>query len=93
MIIQTLYSTPGITQPSGEVTDDDLITTWKKSIEERIKLKEKIESLKEKLKTNENNHTETIEGIKCMEIQLSEIKVYNFFLFFHVLFYIPLKHV
>jgi uncharacterized protein YfcZ (UPF0381/DUF406 family) len=75
LIIQTLFSTPGIAQPTGDVADDDLISIWKKIIDERTKLNEKIESLKEKLKENESKHSESSNDVKHIENKLILIQV------------------
>ena len=62
------------------MTDEDLISIWKKIIDERSKLNEKIESLKEKLKENESKYSENSSDIKHLENKLISIQVF-FFLF------------
>ena len=57
------------------MTDDELIATWKKVIDERTKLQEKIDSLKEKLKNNEDSQSEATNGIRLIENKLASIQV------------------
>lgn len=72
-----MYSTPGVSQPTGEVKNEELIALWKKVVEERTKYKEKVESLKEELKTSSQYHTETIEGLGKLENEAITIEVRN----------------
>lgn len=67
---------PGVSKPTGEITDIMLIDSHKKTIDENIRLKENIEELQESLKTNEEYHTETIEGLTRLENFLIENEVF-----------------
>lgn len=66
-VIQAAYSVPGVSKPTGELTDDMLVAAYKSTVDENVQMKEKIEELEESLKNNETYHTETIEGLTQLE--------------------------
>lgn len=49
-VVQTTFSTPGIKAPEKEISDDELMQTLKKQLDERTELLEKIKELEEDVK-------------------------------------------
>lgn len=53
-IVQVTFSTPGIRAPDKEISDDDLITTLRKLVEERTESTVKMSELKQQVKAAES---------------------------------------
>jgi chromosome segregation ATPase len=49
-VIQTTFSTPGVKAPETEITDDELLETLKKLLDERTSLMGKIRDLENEVK-------------------------------------------
>ena len=75
LIIQMIYSVPGTPKPTGEITDDELLAQWKKIIGERTEFTERLDSLKENLKANEDMHSEFVQNVNNLESQMIGIEV------------------
>ncbi len=73
-IIQAVYSTPGIANPSSttETTDEDILNAWKQIIEDRIKHVKQISDVKQSLKKTE----ESLNQIKEFKTKLEKVKEY-----------------
>ena len=54
-VVQVTFSTPGIKAPDTEISDDSLLDTLKKLINERTELQQKIKELDQQLKMTDNN--------------------------------------
>lgn len=52
-VVQTTFSTPGIKAPDTEISDDELLETLKKIIDERTNSFRNIKELEQKLKAAE----------------------------------------
>jgi site-specific DNA-adenine methylase len=79
LIIQTIFSTPGIKQPSsGDLSNDDLVAKWKEIARERTHLYETIESLKKSLAKQEKLNENEQLAFKKLESQIenSEVSYY-----------------
>ena len=93
LIIQSVFSTPDISRPVGETNDDDIVGSWRKIINQRTQLFEKIdnlkdqnESLKASLKANETTSTQNLQFINNFENDILGIEVrltYKFIIFLH----------
>ncbi len=66
------FSTPGIKAPSGEIDDNELITTLKNLIDERTDLRRKVQDLQETANLAEAANEEMLESTKKFREQLSE---------------------
>lgn len=49
-VVQVTFSTPGIKAPDSEISDDQLLDTLKKLINERTELQQKLKDMEGKLK-------------------------------------------
>lgn len=75
LIIQSIYSTPGVSQPSEEdITDEAISNEWKKIVSERTGLIENVNSLKKKLTSSEQLNSELGENITQFEYHISQIE-------------------
>jgi hypothetical protein len=89
LIIQSIYSTPGVKQPnSGDIKDEDLISQWKSITKERTRLQETIDSLKKNLLVQEKFNSSVSSAISDFELQIKQIEVNKPFLFTFCLFYL-----
>ena len=81
-IIQSVFSTPDISRPVGETNDEDILGSWRKIINQRTQLFEKIDSLKEQndtikanLKDSELSLSQNIQFINSFENDIIGIEV------------------
>ncbi|XP_046360042.2 forkhead-associated domain-containing protein 1-like isoform X3 [Haliotis rufescens] len=73
-VIQVTFSTPGIKAPETEITDDELIETMKKLIDERTSLTNKIKDLKEQVRVARIGSSELIaNGNKLKEKLMASV--------------------
>ncbi|XP_046562957.1 forkhead-associated domain-containing protein 1-like [Haliotis rubra] len=73
-VIQVTFSTPGIKAPETEITDDELIETMKKLIDERTSLTNKIKDLKEQVRLAKIGTSELItNGDKLKEKLMASV--------------------
>ncbi|XP_067659401.1 forkhead-associated domain-containing protein 1-like [Haliotis asinina] len=73
-VIQVTFSTPGIKAPEAEITDDELIETMKKLIDERTSLTNKIKDLKEQVRLAKIGTSELIaNGEKLKEKLMASV--------------------
>lgn len=76
LIIQSIYSTPGVKQPiSGDISNEELVAKWKEITNERTRLYETIESLKKNLSTHENSSAQLMASITQFENRIETIEV------------------
>lgn len=76
MIIQSIYSTPGVKLPaSGDVTNEDLASKWKEITRERNHLYDTIEELKKTTIAQEKLTSDFDLAIKLFETQLENCEV------------------
>lgn len=63
-IIQSVYSTPGISAPSStsETTDEDILSSWKQIVDDRIKHVKQVNDLKHTIKSLEDELKSTREA-------------------------------
>ena len=54
-VVQVTFSTPGIKAPDTEISDDTLLDTLKKLINERTELQQKIKELDQQLKMTDTS--------------------------------------
>ncbi|CAF0756552.1 unnamed protein product [Brachionus calyciflorus] len=74
-IIQTIYSTPGVTQPADtNITDEFLATEWKKIIDERTSLIDTINNLEKGLSEAEQTNSSITKSISDFESFLKEVE-------------------
>ncbi|RNA12865.1 forkhead-associated domain-containing 1-like isoform X1 [Brachionus plicatilis] len=74
-IIQTIYSTPGITQPTdSEITDEFISSEWKKIVDERTNLINEIDSLKTQLSNNEESSSSLMKNLGDLDTILKQIE-------------------
>lgn len=77
MIIQSIFSTPGVKPPtSGDVTNEDLVAKWKEITRERNHLYENIETLKKSVCAQEKLAGDYELSLKTFESQLEACEVY-----------------
>ena len=62
-VVQVTFSTPGIKAPDTEISDDQLLDTLKKLINERTELQQKIKDMEGQMKMADTNSKEFQ---KCM---------------------------
>jgi hypothetical protein len=80
LIIQTIYSTPGVAKPTTELTDDNLVTIWKKMIDEKLKMEEKIDGFKDQMKNNDSQTKDIVESLMQFNSKLMITEVITEFL-------------
>jgi hypothetical protein len=101
LIIQSVFSTPDISRPVGETSDDDIVGSWRKIINQRTQLFEKIdnlkdqnESLKASLKASESTSTQNLQFINNFENDILGIEVQLIFntnlLFVYILIFLKI---
>lgn len=72
-IIQTAFSTPGIKAPEAEISDDELIETLKKLIDERTEFYKKIKDLEADLKLAESSTSKLKKTNGKLRSQVEEV--------------------
>ena len=74
-IIQTAFSTPGIKSPEAEISDDELIETLKKLIDERTEFYKKIKDLEADVKLAESSTSKLKKTNGKLRSQVEEVVV------------------
>ena len=72
-IIQTAFSTPGIKSPEAEISDDELIETLKKLIDERTEFYKKIKDLEADVKLAESSTSKLKKTNGKLRSQVEEV--------------------
>jgi len=76
-VVQTTFSTPGIKAPDTEISDDDLLDTLKKVIDERTNSFKNIKELEQKLKMAETNSKDFQKNVNDLRKAIQNAKVGN----------------
>lgn len=74
LIIQSIYSLPDVSRPSGETSDDDLLELWRTIIKEKTTLSEQLVTVKENLKHSEEISKETVKNVNSFKNVLNSIE-------------------
>ena len=74
-MVQVTFSTPGIKAPDGDISDDQLMETLKKLIDQRTELTRNVQDMKETEKIVANTKREVGENTKKIKQQLNESMV------------------
>lgn len=74
-MVQTTFSTPGIKAPDTEISDDELLETLKKIIDERTNSFTKIKGLQQKLKAAEDGNKNFDKNLHDLRKTLQNAKV------------------
>ncbi|CAC5400757.1 unnamed protein product [Mytilus coruscus] len=72
-IVQTAFSTPGIKAPEAEISDDELVETLKKLIDERTEFYKKIKDLEADLKLAETSTSKLKKTNGKLRSQVEEV--------------------
>ncbi|KAL4221029.1 Forkhead-associated (FHA) phosphopeptide binding domain 1 [Mactra antiquata] len=75
-VVQTTFSTPGIKAPETEISDDDLLETLKKIIDERTNSFKNIKELEQKLKAAEASNKGFDKNVHDLRKTLQNAKVH-----------------
>lgn len=75
-VVQTTFSTPGIKAPDTEITDDELLETLKKVIDERTNSYRQIKDLEQKLKMADVNGKDFEKNQSDLHKILQNVKVH-----------------
>ena len=70
-VLQVTFSTPGIKAPDGEISDDELIDTLKKVVDERTSLHRKLMDMKDEVKLAESSKAEILDKLAKLKAFLS----------------------
>ena len=86
--MQVTFSTPGIKAPTDEISDDELLETLKKIIDERTDLRREVQDLKESVNVATTAKKDIVDNTKKMKQALNEAVVSQYFcsIFYHHLF-------
>lgn len=74
-MVQTTFSTPGIKAPDTEISDDDLLDTLKKVIDERTNSFKNIKELEQKLKMADINSKDFQKNVNDLRKAIQNAKV------------------
>ena len=74
-MIQSIFSTSGVQKPTGDITDEDLVTQLKSLTKKRIQINETVNSLKKTMAVQENNNSKLITSIANFKSQIDNIEV------------------
>jgi hypothetical protein len=71
VIVQSIYTIPGVPSPTIETTEDDILQEWKKICNERSNFIEKVDELNQTIETN----SQAIKDLPTLEIAINQIEV------------------
>ena len=74
-VVQTTFSTPGIKAPDTEISDDELLETLKKIIDERTNSFKNIKELEHKLKMADTNSKDFQKNVHDLRKGVQNAKV------------------
>ena len=81
-VVQATFSTPGIKAPDTEISDDELLETLKKIIDERTNSFQQIKELEQKLKSSDKNNKDYQKNLSDIKkaVQNAKVSLYIFLL-------------
>lgn len=74
-VVQVTFSTPGIKAPDTEISDDQLLDTLKKLINERTELQQKIKDLEGQIKMTDSSSKDFQKNMSDIRKVLMNAKV------------------
>ena len=74
-IVQAVFSTPGVSSPHEDITDEEIALAWKKIVGERAAFAKEAEDLKVSLKKSQAAKTELNQSVGVLQMQLDGAEV------------------
>ena len=78
MIVESIYTTPGVKGPTLDTTEEDILKEWKKICEQRYSLVEQIANLKQTIDLN-NLTNQNVVNLEILHGQIEVSPVHSSF--------------
>ncbi|KAK3583390.1 hypothetical protein CHS0354_040353 [Potamilus streckersoni] len=72
-VLQVTFSTPGIKAPDTEISDDELLETMKKIMDERTELLRKVQDMKDKVRLAETSGKDFQKNVRNIKKNLEDV--------------------